>query len=165
MKREDFIKAIGAVGSAFLLGSLAGADGRLAFQLRLIPIYDNYIRGTEYTKHELLVEDLKVGDGIELIREPDNMYDQFAIGVFRANKRLGYIASYENRILANLLDGGVKLKAVLSEVNELSAERYAKNIYGIQVKTELMVPITNGIELIEKGRADNAIDVYRTRTI
>ena len=56
------------------------------------------------------------GDAIELRREPDNRYDEYAIGVFDGRGgQLGYVRSERAAWLAPLLDRGAEVAAIFQE--------------------------------------------------
>jgi HIRAN domain-containing protein len=51
-----------------------------------------------------LVASLPTGEDLELVREPDNKYDRFAVQVWARGHHVGYIAAAQNRELATMLD-------------------------------------------------------------
>jgi hypothetical protein len=61
-----------------------------------------------------LVEELEVGAGLRLEREPDNLADHWAIRVYAGKRRIGYVPADCNEILARLMDGGKALSAKLT---------------------------------------------------
>lgn len=59
---------------------------------------------------------LRVGDRLVLIREPDNKHDPWAIRVEWQGHKLGYIPRSNNRIIARALDAGEPLTARISRL-------------------------------------------------
>lgn len=56
--------------------------------------------------HDLL-EEIKIGDKLHFIREPENKYDNLAIVVKdKNNNKLGFVPRNKNPILARLMDAG-----------------------------------------------------------
>lgn len=51
-----------------------------------------------------LVKSLPKGEDLELVREPDNRYDRFAVQVWARGLHVGYIPANQNRDLAAMLD-------------------------------------------------------------
>ncbi|MDR1582736.1 MAG: HIRAN domain-containing protein [Prevotellaceae bacterium] len=66
------------------------------------------VAGTTYINNPYEIEKkLKKGQHLDLIREPDNKYDMFAIAIYNSNKeKLGYIPRDKNEMLARLMDAG-----------------------------------------------------------
>lgn len=54
---------------------------------------------------------LKVGDGLSLVREPENAHDARAVRVEWNGHMLGYVPRAENEAIARQLDLGNKLEA------------------------------------------------------
>mgnify|MGYP000179797952 CR=1 FL=1 len=155
MKRLDFIKSFGLGGTSLILPNLNLGK-------KPIKIYDNYLKGIIHYQLNEVIKKINIGEELKLSREVDNIYDSFAIGVFYEDTKLGYIAAFENIVLANLLDQGVELTSFISNLNKednyraVSIEIYANII----VQNPKIIP-TN---LLEK-RADDAKDSYRTGII
>jgi hypothetical protein len=160
MKRQDFLKILGASGSTFLLGNAALSASTISLELRRIVIYDNFVRGVNFHRDAYLNAELKLNKEVQLVRAVDNVYDQFAISVQIDEVHIGYIAAYENVVLANMLESGVQMHSYISELREVNADSYLKDVIAIRIETELMVPIGT-IDKVSANRADNAIDVYR----
>lgn len=104
-------------------------------------------------------ERIKEGDEVQLVREQENMYDSFAVQVNFGKYRLGYLAAYENIVLANMLDSGVELRAYISQKD---LQRHAQDWLAVEVFAELVLPTQKLIEnaLID-NRADDSADIYR----
>ena len=65
-----------------------------------------------------LVADMQAGDTLNLLREPENEYDTFAIKVVdAAQKKLGYMPRRMNHIPARLMDARKRLYVKITEVD------------------------------------------------
>lgn len=162
MKRTDFIKLIAAGSGSFLLPGAISASEDLRFDLQEVVIYDNYIRGMKHYRNNFDLELLKEGLPVVLERESENPYDVFAVKVMINGRKVGYLPAYENVVLANLMDKGVRLTAVISNINRKSKDPWLMQVMSIRITTRLMVPINHLklIDLTEKP-ADDSVDVYR----
>ena len=77
-----------------------------------IHLFDSYIAGTTHVEDESIFDELKEGDKLILIREPDNRFDDNAIIVLDEQKRkLGYIPEKDNVVFARLMVAGKYLTA------------------------------------------------------
>ena len=56
-------------------------------------------------------KELKVGDALSLVREPENTHDARAVRVEWNGHMLGYVPRAENEAIARQLDRGNKLEA------------------------------------------------------
>lgn len=153
MKRSDFLKVLGMGVTGLVIPS------NTFLNTKELKIYDNYVRGLTHYNFRKVRKELKAGDSLQLEREPDNQYDSFAIRVNYGQLRLGYIAAYENIVLANMLDAGVNLTVKVSKVTSHG------NLYtalAIEVYAELIVSALNLSNLSEMSeRADDLPDIYR----
>ena len=61
---------------------------------------------------------LRVGDRLQLAREPDNPHDANAVRVLWQGRKLGYVPRAENAALAWALDRGESLQARISVLRE-----------------------------------------------
>lgn len=83
-----------------------------------ILLQDSPLAGFQYHAGKKLWEEMKAGDALELVREPDNPYDAKAVRVDWRGQKLGYVPRRENVDIARLMDGGVKLEARISRLLE-----------------------------------------------
>ena len=65
-----------------------------------------------------VLRDLKPGDRLELVREPDNPYDANAVRVEWRGVKLGYVPRRDNAAVARQMDRGAKLEARLAGLQE-----------------------------------------------
>lgn len=151
MNRTTFIKSLGLGASGLMLPA-----NRL-INTQPVKIYDNYIRGLMHYDFKNVREDIKEGDEVQLAHEPANMYDSFAIQVNRGEERLGYLAVYENIVLANMTDAGAGLRAYVCKKDlKWSAQQWLT----IEVFTKLVVPTQKLVDsVLAANRADDAPDI------
>lgn len=163
MDRSNFLKILSAgAGSLFIKGLNVDSDS-LQYDLKKIKIYDNYVRGVNFRKNDFFEAKLSIGDIVQLVREPDNAHDRFAVKVEKKGMFLGYIAAYENIVLAMLLDQGVHLEASVSNLKEnIQKDKYLDQVFSVQVSAKLLVPVHHlqATDLATK-RADDIEDIYR----
>ena len=163
MERNDFLKIIGAGAGSLLFTGFGIQNDSLRYDLKRIKIYENYARGVHFVRDSFFATPLKDGDPLQLIREPQNKHDRFAIRIEKGGNTLGYIAAYENVSIALLMDQGVQLEAVASQVDlELEEDMYLDKPFAIQIFTKVLVPFdhidNSGVKNLP---ADDVIDRYR----
>ncbi len=153
MNRKNFIQAL-VIGAGRIV-----LPAHSIIERQPIKIYDNYLKGLVHYDFEKIKTCIKEGDPLKLIREKENKYDAFAIAVYFQGKKLGYLPAYENIVLANLLDAGSQLKALVSQVNP-TADIFTA--LSIEIFAQLIIPSDRLIRLIRNElRADDAHDLYR----
>jgi len=77
-------------------------------------VQDSPLAGFRYHDGATLWRELRVGDALELAREPDNPHDANAVVVLWRGHKLGYVPRRENAALAWGLDRGTPLRARIS---------------------------------------------------
>lgn len=157
MDRSDFLKSIGLGIGGLILPSNSFMN------VQSIKIYDNYVKGLVHYNFKEIGKLIKEGDELQLVRDRDNTYDSFAIRVFYKEQKVGYIAAFENVVLANMMDKGVKLNAFVSQID------LSRNIYealAVEIHAELVIPTQKLIDsMLAENRADDANDIYRNRIL
>ena len=81
-------------------------------------VQDSPLAGFRYHAAGELWRKLRVGDALELAREPDNPHDANAILVLWRGQKLGYVPRRDNAALAWGLDRGAPLRARISGLAE-----------------------------------------------
>jgi hypothetical protein len=76
------------------------------------------LAGSQYYAVGESWREMRVGDRLDLIREPDNRHDARAIRVEWRGRKLGYVPRAENRAVAAALDQGERLVARISRLTE-----------------------------------------------
>ena len=96
----------------------------------------------EDEQEEENIENLVPGTELELYREPDNAYDEWAVAVYYGEEDLlGYITRYKNETIARLMDAGKKFIAVVDEfpnAKEQAKRKWAPTESGIMISVYLM---------------------------
>jgi len=76
------------------------------------------LAGFQYYAGQGRWSEMKVGDSLTLIREPDNPHDPKAIRVEWQGEKLGYLPRAENRSVAEELDRGGRVEARIAALRE-----------------------------------------------
>ncbi len=114
MNRLDFIRK-----------TLMGA-GVAALPKNWIKQYQKYyllqcfVRGFKYYEGPKMLQQMKAGDMLELVREPENEYDNNAIALHFNKRKIGFIPAEENHLLSKLLD--IKAVDFQAEITHLQPD-------------------------------------------
>ena len=76
-----------------------------------------FISGFHYYDGPEAEDLLEAGMQLQLNRQPHNRYDNNAVEVFTGEAKLGYVPRTENKIIAELMDKGIEVKAEIKELN------------------------------------------------
>lgn len=76
------------------------------------------LAGFQYHAGKMLWEQLKVGDALTLVREPDNPYDARAVRIEWRGRQLGYLPRAENEAVAAALDRGERVEGRIAALVE-----------------------------------------------
>ena len=83
-----------------------------------IHLFDSFVAGTTHLKDQSVLEEIKVGDKLNLMRE-DNKFDDNAILVLTEDKRkVGYVPEKDNLVFARLMDAGKLLCAKITDIQK-----------------------------------------------
>lgn len=74
------------------------------------------LAGSQYYAIAEVWPELRVGDRLDLVREPDNHHDPRAIRVDWRGHKLGYLPRAENRVVAAAIDGGEHVDARIAQL-------------------------------------------------
>lgn len=86
--------------------------------IKEIHLFDSYIAGTTHLKDKSVLEEIKVGDILNLQRE-DNKFDANAIMIlYEGSRKLGYVPEKDNLVFARLMDAGKLLKAKIIKIEQ-----------------------------------------------
>ena len=66
-----------------------------------------HIAGFSYWDGPEAFDQLKVGTRLDLVREPDNQFDPYAVAVYLGDFKLGFIPRGENHDISKYLDMGL----------------------------------------------------------
>ena len=98
------------VAATLLLPAMASAQ-----QVRLL-VQSSPLAGFNYHQAPEVWQHLRVGDPLQLEREPDNAHDAQAIRVEWRGHKLGYVPRTQNDALSWAMDRGEKLDARVSRL-------------------------------------------------
>ncbi len=119
MNRLSFISRLIALGGlSFLSGKTISTKQYQKFYL-----LQSFIRGFQYYDGPSLINQMKEGDMLELVREPDNEYDPCAIALHWNNHKIGFVPAEDNEMLSKLLDIGIP--ELIAEITFLQTDAAA----------------------------------------
>ena len=97
-----------------LLCWLGCAEAR---SIRLL-IQASPLAGSQYHALGTFWSQIRVGDELGLVREADNRHDSSAIRVNWQGHQIGYLPRAENRVLAEAMDKGERLRGRVARLTE-----------------------------------------------
>lgn len=97
------------------LALLAAALTAPAQSVKLL-VQSSPLAGYRYAEAAQVWPELKVGDRLDLVREPDNPHDRNAVRVDWRGRKLGYVPRAENEALAWAMDRGERVSARISRL-------------------------------------------------
>jgi hypothetical protein len=105
----------------FLAAALAGvfpmpAAAQTSGISASILVQSSLLAGFRYYDAGALWNEMKAGDALELVREPDNPHDANAVRVDWRGYQLGYVPRRENADVARQIDRGSRVKARISRL-------------------------------------------------
>ena len=106
-----------SVAALALLVSLAAFGAERTPSVRML-VQSSPLAGFRYHAAAQVWHELRVGDALELAREPHNPYDPAAVSVSWRGRKLGYVPRRENAAVAWALDRGEPLQARISRLTE-----------------------------------------------
>ena len=99
------------------LAVLLAAGATQAQTVKLL-VQSSPLAGFRYAEASQVWSELRIGDPLELVREPDNPHDRNAVRVDWRGRKLGYVPRAENEALAWAMDRGERVTARISRVQE-----------------------------------------------
>jgi hypothetical protein len=97
-------------------------------------LQDSPLAGFQYHEGKALWSQMRVGDALTLVREPDNVHDAKAVRVEWRGHKIGYVPRRENADVARFMDGGQVLLARISRLAEVR-DPWSR------VRFEILVPV------------------------
>ncbi len=97
--------------AAALLAPLPAATQTVKLLVQSSPL-----AGFRHHEAAIVWQELRVGDRLALVREPDNPYDANAVRVEWTGRKLGYVPRTENAALAWAMDRGERVSARISRL-------------------------------------------------
>ena len=108
----------GLVRFAWAWAACLGIGSASAQVTAHILLQDSPLAGFQYHAGRAVWPQLRVGDALALVREPDNPHDPRAVRIDWQGRTLGYVPRRENADVARLLDNGQPLEARISRLAE-----------------------------------------------
>lgn len=99
------------------LAVLLAAGATQAQTVKLL-VQSSPLAGFRYAEANQVWSELRIGDPLELVREPDNPHDRNAVRVNWRGRKLGYVPRAENEALAWAMDRGERVTARISRLQE-----------------------------------------------
>jgi len=99
--------------AAFLLGLAANVV--IAADVRVL-VQSSPLAGFRYYAGEELWSQMREGDRLTLVREPDNPHDTKAVRIEWRGQKLGYLPRAENAAVAGAMDGGEAVDARIAKL-------------------------------------------------
>jgi hypothetical protein len=84
-----------------------------------ILLQDSPLAGFQYHAGKAVWPQMRVGDALTLVREPDNRHDARAVRVEWQGRKIGYVPRRENADVARLMDGGQQLAARITRLADV----------------------------------------------
>lgn len=103
---------------ALLILALAWVQPASAQIAAHILLQDSPLAGFQYHAGKALWPQMRVGDALTLVREPENPHDARAVRVEWRGHKIGYVPRRENADVARLMDGGQVLEARIVRLAE-----------------------------------------------
>ena len=86
--------------------------------IREIHLFDSFVAGTTHLKDPSVLDDLKEGSRLKLMRE-DNKFDDNAIKITdEQDRKIGYVPEKDNIVFARLMDAGKVLGAKVNNIEK-----------------------------------------------
>lgn len=117
------------LAAAVLAGGSAAAPAQ---QVRML-VQSSPIAGFRFHDAAALFHQLRVGDRLDLVREPHNPHDPAAVRVDWRGYKLGYVPRRENSALAWAMDGG---EAVMARISALREHRNPRQRIRLEIFVE-----------------------------
>lgn len=102
---------------SILLSLLLIAAAAQAQSVKIL-VQSSPLAGFQYHEAGAVWGELKVGDALTLVREPDNPHDGNAVRVEWRGRMLGYLPRAENRSVAAEMDRGTAVSARIARLRE-----------------------------------------------
>ncbi len=105
-----------ALAALALLSALLALPGWVAAQQVRLLVQSSPLAGFNYHQAPEVWQRMRVGDALQLAREPDNAHDPKAISVQWQGHKLGYVPRTQNEALSWAMDRGESLDARVSRL-------------------------------------------------
>jgi len=99
-----------------------------------ILLQDSPLAGFQYHAGKTLWPQMRAGDVLTLVREPDNVHDAKAVRVEWQGHKIGYVPRRENADVARFMDSGQQLEARIARLAEVR-DPWSR------VRFEILIPV------------------------
>ena len=106
-------RALGLALSIWLLAQSPASAESIKILVQSSPL-----AGSQYYAVDALWGEMRLGDRLTLVREPENRYDKRAVRIEWKGHKLGYVPRKNNRLVAESLDIGEALEARISKLRD-----------------------------------------------
>ncbi len=113
---------------------LLAAPAHAADAAVYLVVRNSPLAGFRYNDGRLLWNEIRVGDTLALVREPDNPFDASAIRLEWNGRKIGYVPRRENNDLARQLDNGTTVEAHITELAKIRNGRHS-------ISYDILVPL------------------------
>ena len=156
MNRLSFISRLIALGGlSFLSGKTISTKQYQKFYL-----LQSFIRGFQYYDGPTIINQMKEGDMLELVREPDNQYDPCAIALHWNNHKIGFVPAEDNEMLSKLLDIGIP--ELIAEITFLQTDAAAWENVRIAISVLKEIPFAEQVPSTAAYLTELETPHYRT---
>lgn len=117
MQRSTFLKnLIGLYG-------IASLPLEMVKQYHKVYLLQCFVRGFRYYNGPKIISEINKSGLLELVREPENKYDNNAIALYFNNQKIGFIPMESNEILSVLIDADLlKVQAEITHIEPQAAD-------------------------------------------
>jgi hypothetical protein len=129
MLRRGFLRALAELAGLSVLPAPARAVAQPV--RRAIVLQHSPLAGFQYHDGEMVWPWLRVGDELQLVREPGNPMDAKAVRVDWEGHKLGYVPRLENHAISQLLD---REEAVTAHIDRLEESQDPWRRIGLTVR-------------------------------
>ena len=84
--------------------------------IREIHLFDSFVAGTTHLEDKSVLDGIKVGDKLSLMRESNKFDDNAILVITESGKKLGYVPEKDNLVFARLMDAGKLLAARITKI-------------------------------------------------
>ena len=127
-----------------MLGLLLAAPASPAETAVHMVVRNSPLAGFRYNDGRRVWDEMRVGDALGVIREPENAFDAAAIRLEWQGHKIGYVPRSENSALARVLDSGTAIEA---RIIELAKRRNGRHL----VSYDILIPLQTAQHTHEKN--------------
>ncbi len=113
--RREFLGMIGAI-AATGIGHMETSGRRQRFVLD-----ECFVAGFRYHDGPDIMQYIQPGDDVQLIAEPGNPYDEWAVRIDHKKSRIGYLPRTQNQTVSRLLQQGAPVECQIVSVDPTAA--------------------------------------------